>query len=441
MIIEKILIADDELLIRNFLAEALARKGYEVTVTENGKKALSAFKQNPCELVITDMKMPEMGGLELLTKIKEISPQTLVIVITAFGTIENAVEAMSKGAFHYLLKPFTPECLEVMIKKAYEHLALVQENAFLKEKEKVSHKIIATSPQMQTILAEVKRVAKSHATILINGESGTGKEVIAQAIHAFSQRATKPFIKVNCAAIPDTLIESEFFGHEKGAFTGALQKRMGRFERADKGTLLLDEVSEIPLALQAKLLRVVQEQEFERVGGTEAIHIDVRLVSTSNREMKEAINEKTFRADLYYRLNVIPIYLPPLRERKEDILPLAHHFLVEVCQRDQIPLKIFSKKAEEKLLNYSWPGNIRELRNVIEHGVVMDYSNIIEEEHLLIDLNRSEEVLPIFTIKELEKKHILKMLDHFDGNRTQAAKALGISIRTLRNKLNEYSKA
>ncbi|MCB1181552.1 MAG: sigma-54-dependent Fis family transcriptional regulator [Chlamydiia bacterium] len=385
MIIEKILIADDELLIRNFLAEALARKGYEVTVTENGKKALSAFKQNPCELVITDMKMPEMGGLELLTKIKEISPQTLVIVITAFGTIENAVEAMSKGAFHYLLKPFTPECLEVMIKKAYEHLALVQENAFLKEKEKVSHKIIATSPQMQTILAEVKRVAKSHATILINGESGTGKEVIAQAIHAFSQRATKPFIKVNCAAIPDTLIESEFFGHEKGAFTGASQKRIGRFELADHGTLLLDEVTEIPINLQPKLLRVIQEQEFERVGGTRPISVDTRLVATSNRDLKQAIKEGVFREDLFYRLSVVPIMLPPLRSRKEDILPLAEYFLHHFCVENHKSSKVLTEKAKERLLDYNWPGNIRELANILERVVVLDFDKKIEADHLNLD--------------------------------------------------------
>ncbi|MCB1072920.1 MAG: sigma-54-dependent Fis family transcriptional regulator [Chlamydiia bacterium] len=414
---KKVLIIEKELSSRELLLSLLKGKEFQLFTVEDGMSALELLQKRSFDLIFSDIK-----GIKTLDRSSRRPLGTPIVHLS------DEQDPLLKDVDHVLKKPFS--------EKGIHQLLLL-----LLDKGKDQKKVVAESPQMKRILREVEKIAKSHSNVFIFGESGTGKEVIAGLIHAYSRRKEHPFIRVNCAALPDTLIESEFFGHEKGAFTGALQKRMGRFERADKGTLLLDEVSEIPLALQAKLLRVVQEQEFERVGGTEAIHIDVRLVSTSNREMKEAIHEKTFRADLYYRLNVIPIYLPPLRERKEDILPLAHHFLVEVCQRDQIPLKIFSKKAEEKLLNYSWPGNIRELRNVIEHGVVMDYSNIIEEEHLLIDLNRSEEVLPIFTIKELEKKHILKMLDHFDGNRTQAAKALGISIRTLRNKLNEYSKA
>lgn len=414
---KKVLIIEKELSSRELLLSLLKGKEFQLFTVEDGMSALELLQKRSFDLIFSDIK-----GIKTLDRSSRRPLGTPLVHLS------DEQDPSLKDVDHVLKKPFS--------EKGIHQLLLL-----LLDKGKDQKKVVAESPQMKRILREVEKIAKSHSNVFIFGESGTGKEVIAGLIHAYSRRKEHPFIRVNCAALPDTLIESEFFGHEKGAFTGALQKRMGRFERADKGTLLLDEVSEIPLALQAKLLRVVQEQEFERVGGTEAIHVDVRLVSTSNREMKEAIHEKTFRADLYYRLNVIPIYLPPLRERKEDILPLAHHFLVEVCQRDQIPLKIFSKKAEEKLLNYSWPGNIRELRNVIEHGVVMDYSNIIEEEHLLIDLNRSEEVLPIFTIKELEKKHILKMLDHFDGNRTQAAKALGISIRTLRNKLNEYSKA
>lgn len=413
---KKVLIIEKELSSRELLLSLLKGKEFQLFTVEDGMSALELLQKRSFDLIFSDIK-----GIKTLDRSSRRPLGTPIVHLS------DEQDPLLKDVDHVLKKPFSEKGIHQLL--------------LLLDKGKDQKKVVAESPQMKRILREVEKIAKSHSNVFIFGESGTGKEVIAGLIHAYSRRKEHPFIRVNCAALPDTLIESEFFGHEKGAFTGALQKRMGRFERADKGTLLLDEVSEIPLALQAKLLRVVQEQEFERVGGTEAIHIDVRLVSTSNREMKEAIHEKTFRADLYYRLNVIPIYLPPLRERKEDILPLAHHFLVEVCQRDQIPLKIFSKKAEEKLLNYSWPGNIRELRNVIEHGVVMDYSNIIEEEHLLIDLNRSEEVLPIFTIKELEKKHILKMLDHFDGNRTQAAKALGISIRTLRNKLNEYSKA
>ncbi|MCP5503646.1 MAG: sigma-54-dependent Fis family transcriptional regulator [Chlamydiales bacterium] len=411
---KKVLIIEKELSSRELLLSLLKGKEFQLFTVEDGMSALELLQKRSFDLIFSDIK-----GIKTLDRSSRRPLGTPIVHLS------DEQDPLLKDVDHVLKKPFSEKGIHQLL--------------LLLDKGKDQKKVVAESPQMKRILREVEKIAKSHSNVFIFGESGTGKEVIAGLIHAYSRRKEHPFIRVNCAALPDTLIESEFFGHEKGAFTGALQKRMGRFERADKGTLLLDEVSEIPLALQAKLLRVVQEQEFERVGGTEAIHIDVRLVSTSNREMKEAIHEKTFRADLYYRLNVIPIYLPPLRERKEDILPLAHHFLVEVCQRDQIPLKIFSKKAEEKLLNYSWPGNIRELRNVIEHGVVMDYSNIIEEEHLLIDLNRSEEVLPIVTIKELEKKHILKMLDHFDGNRTQAAKALGISIRTLRNKLNEYN--
>lgn len=413
---KKVLIIEKQLSSRELLLSLLKGKEFQLFTVEDGMSALELLQKRSFDLIFSDLK-----GIKTLDRSSRRPLGTPIVHLSG----DN--DPSLKEVDHVLKKPFS--------EKGVHQLLL-----YLIDKRKFEKKVIAESPQMKRILREVEKIAKSHSNVFIFGESGTGKEVVAGLIHTYSKRKGHPFIRVNCAAVPDTLIESEFFGHEKGAFTGAHQKRIGRFERADKGTLLLDEVSEIPLALQAKLLRVVQEQEFERVGGTEAMHVDVRLISTSNREMKEAIYEKTFRADLYYRLNVVPIYLPPLRERKEDILPLANHFLVEVCQRDQILLKTFSKKAEEKLLSYSWPGNIRELRNVIEHGVVMDYSNVIEEEHLLIDLKRSKEALPIVTIKEVEKKHILKMLDHFDGNRNQTAKALGISIRTLRNKLNEYSK-
>lgn len=412
---KKVLIIEKQLSSRELLLSLLKGKEFQLFTVEDGMSALELLQKRSFDLILSDLK-----GIKTLDRSSRRPLGTPIVHLS------DDQDPSLNDVDHILRKPFS--------EKGVHELLL-----HLLGKGKANKRVIAESPQMKRILREVEKIAKSHSNVFIFGESGTGKEVIAGLIHSYSRRKGHPFIRVNCAALPDTLIESEFFGHEKGAFTGAHQKRIGRFERADKGTLLLDEVSEIPLALQAKLLRVVQEQELERVGGTEAIHVDVRLVSTSNREMQEAIQEKTFRADLYYRLNVVPIYLPPLRERKEDILPLANHFLVEVCRRDQIPLKTFSKKAEEKLLSYSWPGNIRELRNVIEHGVVMDYSNIIEEEHLLIDLKRSEEALPTVTIKELEKKHILRMLDHFDGNRTQAAKALGISIRTLRNKLKEYN--
>lgn len=388
MQIEKILIVDDEELMRQFLAETLKRKNYEVEVAKNGKAALALIRKNTYDLLITDLKMPEFSGIELLRKTKEISPQTLVIVMTAYGTISNAVEAMHLGAFNYLLKPFTPDAIETLIDKASEHLSLVQENIYLREEissKRSSTKFIAESPLMKKVLGEAIQIAKSQASVLIHGESGTGKEVVAGFIHAHSLRATNPYIRVNCAAIPDTLIESEFFGHEKGAFTGANNKRAGRFELADKGTLLLDEVTEIPIGLQPKLLRVLQEQEFERVGGSKPLSVDVRVISTSNRNLKSAIQEKILREDLYYRLNVIPIHLPPLRERTEDILPLARYFLERFCIENRKALKHLSKGAEKKLLAHSWPGNIRELTNALERVVVLDFSKTIDPEHLVID--------------------------------------------------------
>ncbi len=385
MAIEKILVVDDEALMRQFLEEALSRSGFEVDIAQNGKEAFALLRKNSYDLVITDMKMPDHTGLDVLKKTKELSPQTVVLVMTAFGTIENAVEAMKLGAFNYLLKPFTPDAIETLIEKAAEHRALVEENTYLREQVTSKGQIIAESPIMKKLLEEAVRVAKSQASVLIHGESGTGKEVIAGAIHAHSMRASNPYIRVNCAAVPDTLIESEFFGHEKGSFTGANAKRLGRFELANGGTLLLDEVTEIPLNLQPKLLRVVQEQEFERVGGTRPVSVDVRLISTSNRDLKEAIEEKVFREDLFYRLNVVPIHLPPLRERKEDILPLVDYFLGKFCAENGKKKKTLTKKAKEKLVNYPWPGNIRELANVMERVVVLDFGEKIEPAHFTLD--------------------------------------------------------
>lgn len=302
--------------------------------------------------------------------------------------------------------------------------------------------VIAQSSFMKQILEDVIKIAKSQASVFISGESGTGKEVIAQMIHAHSPRSAAPFVKVNCAAIPETLLESEFFGHEKGSFTGAIGKRIGRFEMANKGTLLLDEISEIPLSMQSKLLRAIQEQEFERIGGGKSIRVDIRFISTSNRNMREAIEQKLFREDLYYRLNVVPVCLPALRERIEDILPLAEYFLERLCVANQKSRKRLSQEARKKLVDYPWPGNIRELANIIERTIVMDSSEIIEAEHLLLD----EEIVKaptkneILTLEDVERKHILDMLSLFQQNRTKAAEALGISIRTLRNKLKEYNR-
>ncbi len=438
MAIEKILIVDDEALMRSFLVEALKRKGFEACAVEGGEKALNLLQTQSFDLVITDMKMPGLTGMDILKYVKEISPRTLVIVVTAFGTIENAVEAMKSGAFHYLIKPFSLESLMTNIEKARQHQVLVEENSYLREQviAPYGREVVAESPAMKKILEDIERIAKSHASVFINGETGTGKEVIAHLVHHHSSRMDQPFIKVNCAAVPESLVESEFFGHEKGAFTGAMSKRLGRFELAHKGSLLLDEITEIPLSLQAKLLRVTQEQEFERVGGSKPIKVDVRLISTSNRDIREALANKVLREDLYYRLNVVPLYLPPLRERQEDILPLAEYFIERSCRENHLEKKTLSSEAKQKLLGYPWPGNVRELANVIERAIVMDQAKIIQDPTLHLD----GPALPVEgkTLRELERQWIAQTLQ-MHPNRTKVAETLGISVKTLRDKLQEYN--
>ncbi len=443
----KILIADDEPLIRHFLKEILTRKNYDVTTAKDGNIAISLLEKDNFDLIITDMKMPHKDGMEVLQYVKNTKKTpTVVIIMTAFASVENAVEAMKHGAFNYLIKPFSPETIETIIEKADEHLSLIKENEFFLNEMKSSYPIIAKSFQIKKILENVKNIAKSNASVFISGESGTGKEVIAQAIHSNSLRSHKPFVKVNCAAIPESLIESEFFGYEKGAFTGAEIRKEGRFEIAHKGTILLDEITEIPILLQPKLLRAIQEQEFERVGGIKSIKTDVRIISTTNRKIKDVIDKNYFREDLFYRLNVIPIHLPPLRERKDDIIPLAEHFLNHFCIENHKKKKQLSFKAKNKLLNYFWPGNVRELCNIIERTVVMDKEEIVEDYHIHLDTFQGESPLekpPIdnfigTTLAEAEKQLILATLKKEKNNRTRTAKTLGLNIRTLRNKLNKY---
>ena len=450
MVIEKVLVVDDEILIRNFLAETLKRKNFDVYTAQDGKGAFALLKNHTFDLVITDMRMPDITGIEVLRKVKELSSQTIVVIITAFGTIENAVDAMKLGAFNYLIKPFSPDTIEAVIEKAQEHINLVEENDYLRQQvargnSDVAQKIIAESAIMKKILGDVNTIAKSNANVFISGESGTGKEVIASAIHANSKRSARSYIKVNCAAVPENLVESEFFGHEKGAFTGANLKRIGRFELANGGSLLLDEITEIPISLQAKLLRVVQEQEFERVGGTKLIKVDVRLISTSNRNMVDAIRDKILREDLYYRLNVIPIHLPPLRDRRDDVIPIANYFLNRFCIENHKKAKTFSLDAQKKLLNYCWPGNIRELANIVERAVVMDSSPSIDSEHIYLDdsckkLDTKYNIPNGITLREFEQRLIIEALHVNNANKEKAAQSLGISINTLINKLNEYQK-
>lgn len=380
MKIEKVLIVEDEAIMRNFLIETFKREEIEALAAINGKEALEYLRKQKFDLVITDMNLPEATGMEVLKKAKEIIPEALVVVITAFGSIENAVEAMKLGAFDYLLKPFSVESIEIILEKAQAFLAVSYEKNPSALVEMIVH-----SPSMLKIIEEAKRIANSNANVFIHGESGTGKEEIARLIHLHSPRSQRPYVKVNCAAVPATLIESEFFGHEKGAFTGANARKLGRFELANGGTLLLDEISEVPLALQPKLLRVIQEKEFERVGGTKPIHVDVRLISTSNRKVKELLEGQILREDLFYRLNVVPIYLPPLRERVEDILPLAHFFIEKACEQNHRPIKKLSLEAVEKLMRHRWPGNVRELSNVIERAVVTSSASELSFSDLQIE--------------------------------------------------------
>lgn len=438
----KILVADDEPLIRNFIRETLQRKNFEVILAENGEKAIEFLTKEDFDIVFSDMKMPKKTGMEVLEKAKNLSSPPVVILMTAFGSIENAVEAMQKGAFTYLIKPFSVESIETIIEKVVDHLRLKKENAYLR-KANMPPSLISTSPAMQKVLKEIEKVAPTQASVFISGESGTGKEVVAKALHNLSLRKENPFIRINCAAIPENLLESELFGYEKGAFTGANERKEGKFEVGDTGTILLDEITEIPLSLQPKLLRAIQEQEFERVGGTKPIKVNLRFLATTNRNIEEAIAKKIFREDLFFRLNVVPIHLPPLRERKEDIIPLANFFLKKFSLENHKPSKTLSSSAEEKLMLYPWPGNVRELANIMERIVVLENDEVLLASHIPLDDFGKKQAKENFfqagvSLKEMEKQLIIKTLMFHKNNRTQTAATLGISIRTLTNKLRLY---
>lgn len=404
-----------------------------ITIAKNSQTLLQHLRNKNFDLAIIE-------DFELLDPLRVEFPHIPVAVAPLIGTISQAVDAMRKGAVDYTVRPFHVDYIDQLLEKLKPFHPKKQKPTYLNRGKHET--ILAESVVMQKVLADIEKIAQSSASVFISGESGTGKEVIAHSIHYQSPRSHHPFVKVNCAAVPESLIESEFFGHEKGAFTGALEQRRGRFELADQGTLLLDEVSEIPLSLQAKLLRVIQEQEFERVGGSKSTRVDVRLIATSNRNMKEMVEQKQFREDLYFRLNVIPIHLPPLRERKEDILALAAYFLKRFCEENRQIKKQLSPAAQLCLLDYPWPGNIRELANTIERAVVMTSSEVLEISHLYLDPAAPAlltlPMTPGATLAEIEKQHILETLSRFNHNRTRAAEALGINVRTLRNKLHQY---
>ncbi|MHC4478915.1 MAG: sigma-54-dependent transcriptional regulator [Planctomycetota bacterium] len=443
----RILVVDDEELVRDFLKEALTRRGYHIDLAEDGKKAKAIIKDESYDLVLTDLKMPSVSGLDLLRFVKAHHPDTQVIMMTAYGTIENAVEAMRLGAFEYITKPFTSGEIELVIDKAFEHRRLLDENSYLRNE--LSNKycfsaIIGQSKSMQETFEIMKVVAPNHTTVLIEGESGTGKELVARAIHYNSPRRDKPFIKINCAALPEGLIESELFGHEKGAYTHAYARARGKFEQANGGTILFDEIGEMAPGLQAKLLRVLQEREFERIGGQETIQVDVRVIATTNRDLTEEVEKSRFRKDLYYRLNVISIQLPALSRRREDIPLLAHHFLNVYCQEYSKNIEGITEDAIEHLSRADWPGNVRELANRVERAVVLSRNEVLELDDIQAG-GRSQgghlddfPQVPGTTLRDFEKWLILKTLSSQNSNRTKTAKLLDISIRTLRNKIKEY---
>ncbi|MCX8065813.1 MAG: sigma-54 dependent transcriptional regulator [Candidatus Hydrogenedentes bacterium] len=445
---EKILIIDDDQLMREFLEEALNRLGYKIVTTSNGKEAINLLKNQSFDLILTDLKMEPIDGIEVLKKSQQICPETPVIIMTAYATIETAISTLKSGAVDYLIKPFTPETLEIAIKRALEKTRIKAENKFLRAELRSymgPSDMIGNSKAMKELKKNLLKIATSNSTVLIRGETGVGKELVARAIHYNSPRKDKPFIKVNCAALSSSILESELFGHEKGAFTGAHERKLGRFELANGGSLLLDEISEIHIDLQPKLLRALQEKEIERVGGTETIPINVRIIATTNRNLEEAIEKGTFREDLFFRLNVITMHVPPLRERKEDIPELTEYFVKKFSNENGKHIEGISQEAMEALLEYDWPGNVRELQNIIERAVVLAENKKILE---LNDLGflKSMGIKPFhrssftrgITLHEAEKKLILQTLEYCNGNKTKTAEMLGISVRTLRNKLHEY---
>lgn len=442
-----ILLAEDDPSIRESLTKALRQDQFEVLAVSNGLDALRAFFDNPVDAIVADIKMPGMDGISLLGHVQASRPETIVILITAFGSIDSAVEAMKKGAYDYLTKPVSADRLTLLLRRALRARDLAQENEDLRKqiKERYSFRnIVGRSGRMLALIETLKQIAPTDATVLIRGESGTGKELIARALHYAGRRAAGPFVGVSCSAFSEGVLESELFGHEKGAFTGAYQRKKGRFELAHGGTLFLDEVGDLSLAAQAKLLRVLQEQEFERVGGTETIKVDIRLVAATNKDLEGMVEQGVFREDLYYRLKVVTITIPPFRDRAEDIPLLVSHFLSEFCEKYGKKVKGVEPAALHLLSLYPWPGNVRELRHVIEEMVLLAKGDLLSEKNLPPQLagfdpsNYSFSVQVGTPLAEVEKRTILYTLKRVSGNKRRAAELLGIGVATLYRKLAEY---
>lgn len=461
MSIKSILVVDDDPLSREFLVEAIKELGFQALEAENGSEGIRQAKSLSPDLVLTDLRMPDVDGLELVRSLKKEHPDLPTVLVTAHGTIEAAVEAIRLGADDFLLKPCSPDAIEIVIQRIDHRAKLIRENQYLRSEIVGSSppSMVAKSPEMLEMLRSASRIARSKGTVLITGDSGTGKERIAHYIHQNSPRASGPFIRVNCAALSEQLLESELFGHERGAFTGAHKTREGRFELADGGTLLLDEIGEISAALQSKLLRVLEEEEFERVGGNETLRVDVRVIATTNRDLAEEMQKSAFREDLYYRLHVLPIHLSPLRERRDDILPLAQSFAEYYAQQNGRDVPSFTQEALERLSSWSWPGNVRELENVIQRAVVLQQSGNIAPKDLVFgpspdpasaaDSAESTTdgesimaaVLANKPMADIERVAILATLEATRGNKTEAARRLGLTARTLSNKMKIWRQA
>ncbi len=449
----RVLVAEDDRNTLTGLVEILQQEGYDVVGVESGKKALRYLERETFDILLTDLRMPDLNGMQLYEQSLAIAPEMKTIVMTAYSSVKDAVDAMKRGVYEYLTKPLDLDELFVILQKAIAEQALERENEELKSRLRGSYRfenIIGKSEAMQKVFQTIVKVAKSDATVLIRGESGTGKELVARAIHYNSARAEKPLVEVSCASFPETLLESELFGYERGAFTGAVGRKAGRFELANTGTIFLDEIGEITASVQTKLLRVLQEREISRLGSTESIKVDVRVITATNRDLEQALREGSFREDLYYRLNVIPIFLPPLRERREDIPLLIDHFIRKFTRINRKPMMRMSDEALQMCMDHEWPGNVRELENAIENAVVLGEGEEILPEHLPISLKARKVMvsgMDLFSqvgetyrekMEHAERLVLLDAIQKAGGNKSEAAKRLGISLRTMRYKIRKY---
>ncbi len=449
-----ILVCDDKLVMVKFLREFLESEGHCVTTAADGEEGYNKYLEIQPDAVITDMKMPKITGIELLKKIKAHNAEAIVITMTAFATIESAIEAMREGAYDYIIKPFSIDQIKIIMNKVGEKISLIKENKYLKSQLQTIYRfdnLIGQSGKMKEMYELISRVLDNRATVMITGETGTGKELIARAIHYNGPRANGPFIKVNCAAIPEGLLESELLGHEKGSFTGAISKKEGKFEIADGGTIFLDEIGEVPVSIQVKLLRVLQSREFERVGGNQTIKVDIRIIAATNRDLTQAIAEGRFRTDLYYRLNVVPIAVPPLRERITDISILVEHFVKKFSEENGRPVLKISKEAMDAFIKYNWPGNVRELENIIERIVILSKENTLTVADLPPHLVPKENQLEQLSVPSVGKNKMTEVVDYIEhkmieealkitnGQQTQAAEILGINRGSLIYKMKKFN--